>query len=143
MQAKLRTVREIKNLRGKRVILRIDANVPIEKGRVRDDSRLWAVLPTIEYLSGRGAVVIMIAHLGRPKGIDPALSLAPIAKRLSAITGKLVTFVSDLGGPQTMRALATAVPGQVYLLENLRFDKGEESTLHHLQKNSPSLAMHM
>jgi 3-phosphoglycerate kinase len=123
----LRTIRNIKGLRDKRVLLRIDANVPVHDGKVLDDFRLWSVRPTIEYLTGRGAVVVILAHLGRPSGRTPALTLKPIAKRLSQILGRVVTFVPELGGPLVARALASAVPGQVFMLENLRFDRGEES----------------
>ncbi len=125
---RLRTIRDIRNLRDKRVLLRIDANVPVRDGKVADDFRLRAVLPTLQYLTGRGAIVIILAHLGRPKGSkDKKLTLAPVAKRLAQITGRLVTFVPDIGGPRTMRALAAAVPGQIIMLENLRYDRGEES----------------
>ena len=123
----LRTIRNIKGLRDKRVLLRIDANVPVHDGKVLDDFRLWSVRPTIEYLTGRGAVVVILAHLGRPSGRTPKLTLKPIAKRLSQILGRVVTFVPELGGPLAERALASAVPGQVFMLENLRFDRGEES----------------
>jgi phosphoglycerate kinase len=127
MNMTLRTIRNIKNLRDKRVLLRIDANVPVEDGQVVDDFRLWAVRPTIEYLTGRGAVVIILAHLGRPHGRDAKLTLKPIANRLAKILGRVVTFLPELGGPLVVSALAAAVPGQVFMLENLRFDKGEES----------------
>jgi len=138
---KLRTVRDIKLLRDKRVLLRIDANVPVKDGRVIDDFRLWSVLPTIQFLTGRGAVVVIIAHLGRPRGhAVAALSLAPIAKRLSQILGRVVTFVPDLGGPPTRRALASSVPGQVFMLENLRFNRGEESNSGSFAKKLAGLA---
>ena len=123
----LRTIRNIRGLRDKRVLLRIDANVPLRNGEVADDFRLWSVRPTIEYLTGRGAVVVILAHLGRPFGRTPKLTLRPIAKRLSQILGHVVTFVPALGGAAVERALASAVPGQVFMLENLRFDRGEES----------------
>jgi phosphoglycerate kinase len=116
------------------VLVRIDANVPVKDGVIGNDFRLRAVVPTVEFLSGRGAIVILLSHLGRPKGRAVAsLSLAPVAKRLSQITGKMITFVADLGRAPTELALAAAVPGQVFMLENLRFDRGEES-------NSGSLA---
>jgi phosphoglycerate kinase len=124
---KLRTIREIRGLRDKRVLLRIDANVPMREGKVAEDFRLRAVLPTIEYLAGRGAIVVIIAHLGRPKGRDLKLSLVPVAKRLAQISGQLVTFVPEMAGPKAEAALKSAVPGQVFMLENLRFDRGEES----------------
>ncbi len=125
---KLRTIRDIKGLRDKKVLLRIDANVPVKDGKVLDEFRLWAVRPTIEYLTGRGAVVVIIAHLGRPDGKrNEKYTLKPIAKRLSQILGRVVTFVPELGGPHAKRLVEAAVPGQVFMLENLRFDRGEES----------------
>ncbi len=123
---KLRTIRDIKNPRGRRIIVRVDANVPLKGGEVADDFRLRAVLPTIERLSGRGAVVVLAAHLGRPEGKrDPGLSLRPITKRLSKISGKIVSFVPEIGSAAEI--LKSAVPGQIFMLENLRFDRGEES----------------
>jgi phosphoglycerate kinase len=137
---KLRTIRNIRVLRDKRVLLRIDANVPVEDGRVVDDFRLWAVRPTIEYLTGRGAVVVVIAHLGRPEGKrQEKFTLKPIAQRLSQILGRVVTFVPALGGATAERALASAVPGQVLMLENLRFDRGEESNSGSFAKKLSSL----
>lgn len=123
----LRTIRNIKGLRDKRVLLRIDANVPVKDGRVIDDFRLWSVRPTIEYLTGRGAVVVIIAHLGRPSGRSEKLTLRPIAKHLAKILGHMVTFIPATCGPVVENALKAAVPGQVFMLENLRFDRGEES----------------
>jgi phosphoglycerate kinase len=125
---KLRTITDLKHLRGARVLVRIDANVPMHAGAVRDDARLIAALPTIEYLTGRGAIVILLAHLGRPNGRTvKELSLAPVARRLSQLSGRMVGVVPDVGGEASERAIAAAVPGQVLMLENLRFDKGEES----------------
>jgi phosphoglycerate kinase len=125
---RLKTIRDLRIWRDKKVIVRVDANVPMHEGIVSDDFRLRAFLPTVEYLSARGAVVILIAHLGRPNGRrDKMLSLEPIAKRLAQISGKIITFVPDLGGELSVNAIKAAVPGQIFLLENLRFDGGEES----------------
>jgi len=125
---KLRTIRDIKGLRDKKVVLRIDANVPVKDGKVIDDFRLWAVRPTIEYLTGRGAAVVIIAHLGRPDGKrNPKYTLKPIAQRLSQILGRIVIFVPEFGGPHAKQIIEAAVPGQIFMLENLRFDRGEES----------------
>lgn len=135
---RLRTIRDIRNWRDKRVLVRIDANVPLKDGEPADDFRLRASLPTIEFLSGRGAVVVLVAHLGRPKGRDAKLSLRPIAKRLAAMTGKIVSFLPDIDKAQ--RALKGAVPGQVFMLENLRFDRGEESNGGSFAKKLASLA---
>jgi len=138
---KLRTLRDLGKLRGERVLVRVDFNVPLSDGTVRDESRLWAALPTVQYLSARGAVVILLAHLGRPDG-RPAreLSLAPVARRFAQISGHLVSFVPDLGGERTVRALSSSVPGQVFMLENLRFDRGEESNSGSFAKRLAGLA---
>ncbi len=124
----LRTIREIKDLRGKRVLLRVDANVPFVKGEVADAERLWAILPTLSYLSARGAITVIISHLGRPTGREKNFSLAPIAKRLAQISGKIITFLpQSFSDKEIPTALSSAVSGQIFMLENLRFDRGEES----------------
>lgn len=138
----LRTIRDIKDLRGKRVLLRVDANVPMENGKVLDDERLWAILPTLSYLSARGAVTVIISHLGRPNGRrDKKLSLAPVAKRLAQVSGKVITFLSaPLASKEIPVAINAAVPGQIFMLENLRYDRGEESNSGSLGKLLASFA---
>jgi phosphoglycerate kinase len=112
---------------GKRILVRVDLNVPIVRGRVADDWRLRAVLPTIRFLTDRGARVILLAHLGRPNGRRvAALSLRLVAKRLSTLLGKPVSFVSEVIGPRVQKVIARSLPGEVLLLENLRFAPGEE-----------------
>ena len=115
---------------GKRALVRVDFNVPFERGadRISDDSRIRAALPTIEHLRGQGAAVILVTHLGRPKGRpDPALELGPIAERLCELLGAPVTYVHDAAGADA-RARAEALnPGDVLLLENIRFYPGEEA----------------
>lgn len=112
---------------GKRVLVRVDLNVPLLRGRVGEDWRLRAALPTIRFLADRGARVLLLAHLGRPGGKRvPALSLRPVARRLSTLLGKTVTFVPDVTGPRAEKAVLRAKPGDVLLLENLRFFSGEE-----------------
>ena len=121
---------------GKRVLLRCDFNVPLDKktGEISDDKRIRAALPTIEYLLGQNAAVIACSHLGKPKGeIKPELSLRPVAKRLSELLGKDVIFAEDIIGEDAKAKAAALKPGQIMLLENLRFDKREE-------KNDPEFA---
>ena len=115
---------------GKRALVRVDFNVPFERGgaRISDDARIRAALPTIEHLRGQGAAVILATHLGRPKGQpDPALELGPIAERLCELLGAPITYVHDAAGADA-RARADALnPGDVLLLENIRFYPGEEA----------------
>jgi 3-phosphoglycerate kinase len=115
------------DLAGKRVLLRVDFNVPIENGRVTDDARIVAALPTIRHALEHGAAVVLMSHLGRPKGVArPELSLRPVRERLAERLGQEVTFVDDCVGPEAERAASALGPGQVLLLENLRFHAGEE-----------------
>lgn len=111
---------------GKRVLVRVDFNVPLQGTEVTDDTRIRAALPTIEYLTGHGAKVILCSHLGRPKGqVVPELSLAPAAKRLSELTGKPVEMASDVAGADSKAKAEALEPGQVMLLENTRYEPGE------------------
>jgi phosphoglycerate kinase len=111
---------------GRRVFVRVDFNVPMRDGVITDDTRIRAALPTIENLRGRGAKVILASHLGRPKGgPDPAFSLAPVAARLSELTGVNVDFAHDVVGPSAHAAVERLQPGGLLLLENLRFESGE------------------
>jgi phosphoglycerate kinase len=113
---------------GKRVLLRADLNVPVKDGKVTDATRIERLVPTIEALIQKGAKVIVMSHFGRPKGPDPALSLRPLVEPLSrAIGGRPVHFAPDCIGPEAERVVATLKPGEVALLENLRFHKGEEA----------------
>lgn len=111
---------------GKRVLVRVDLNVPVEAGKVTDDTRIRAVLPTISEIADKGGKVILLAHFGRPKGEDPALSLAPIAGEVASRVGKPVAFAPATIGPVAEAAVAKLQPGDVLLLENTRFDKREE-----------------
>lgn len=116
------------DLKGKRVFVRVDFNVPIKDSRVVDDLRIREALPTIRYGVAQGAVVVLASHLGRPKGKPkPEFSLAPVAARLSELLGKRVTFVGDCIGPEVEKAVCGAQPGDVILLENLRFYPDEEA----------------
>ena len=111
---------------GKRVLVRVDLNVPVDNGRVTDDTRIQAVLPTIREIADKGGKVILLAHFGRPKGEDPALSLAPIAEEVARPLGKPVAFAAATIGPVAEEAVAKLQNGDVLLLENTRFDKREE-----------------
>ncbi|MEN9655016.1 MAG: phosphoglycerate kinase [Chlamydiota bacterium] len=112
----------------KKVLMRVDFNVPMNKqGAIADDTRIRAALKTIHYALDQGASVILMSHLGRPKaGFDPALSLAPIAKRLSELLGRPVQMAPDCVGPKVEELVKRLGPGEVLLLENLRFHPGEE-----------------
>ncbi|MCX7635172.1 MAG: phosphoglycerate kinase [Syntrophales bacterium] len=116
------------DLRGKRVLFRFDYNVPLDSMQtIRDDTRIRATLPTINYALDEGAKVIIISHLGRPKGkVKPELSLCPVAKRLSRLLQKEVKMASDCIGPEVEAMIAAMRPGDVVMLENLRFHPEEE-----------------
>jgi phosphoglycerate kinase len=120
--------------RSQRVLVRVDFNVPMRDGAVEDDLRIVSAVPTIEHLTGRGAKVALCSHLGRPGGtVDPRYSLAPVAEHLAGILGRPVAFPGHIFGPGIEEVLASAEPGSVVVLENLRFDPGEEA-------NSPGFA---
>ena len=128
-----RTVRDVE-VKGKRVIVRVDFNVEMDNSRISDDSRIRGALPTIEYLRERGAVVVLCSHLGRPGGkVVEDMRLAPVGARLSELLGAEVTCVAECVGPEVDAAVAAAGPGDVLLLENLRFHPEEE-------KNDPEFA---
>ncbi|SDF68062.1 phosphoglycerate kinase [Sporolituus thermophilus] len=122
-----KTIKDIA-VAGKKVFVRVDYNVPMDKnGRITDDTRIRATLPTIRYLLDQGAAVILASHLGRPKGAPaPEFSLAPVARRLGELLGREVLFAADCVGAEAEAKAAQLKPGQVLLLENLRFHKEEE-----------------
>jgi len=129
------------DISGKRVLLRVDLNVPLSEGRVTDDSRIRAVLPTIHYALDNGGKVIIISHLDRPGGkVDPRYSLAPVGCRLSELLGAPVRFVPQIRGPVVEEAVRDMAPGTAVLLENLRFDPGEESNDEGFARDLASLA---
>ncbi|MDH7487986.1 MAG: phosphoglycerate kinase [Anaerolineae bacterium] len=122
-----KTIRDVP-VAGKRVFVRVDFNVPLEGGEVRDDTRIVAALPTIRYLLDEKARVILASHLGRPKGkVAPEFSLRPVAKRLGELLGMDVAFAGDCVGPEAEAAVAALKPGGVLMLENLRFHAEEEA----------------
>ncbi len=128
-----KTVRDI-DVQGKRVLVRVDYNVPISDGQVGDDTRIRAAMPTLNYLLEHGAALILCSHLGRPKGgPDPKYSLRPVAEHLSKLMGKPVAFAEDCIGPVAEAAARALKPGDVLLLENTRFHPEEE-------KNDPEMA---
>ena len=127
-----KTVRDI-DLAGKRVLVRVDFNVPIKDGKVTDDSRIRAALPTVAYLRDQNCRVILMSHLGRPKdGPDPVFALDPVAARLAQLLGAPVRKVDELSGTGVEMAVGAMLPGDVVLLENSRFDRREK-------KNDPGL----
>src|SRR5438067_8498993 len=127
------TIRDL-DLSGKRALVRVDFNVPLEGERITDDTRIRAALPTIQALRDAGASAVLMSHLGRPKGgPDPKYSLAPVARHLSELLGAAVPLLPDCVGPEVEARARGLQPGQVVLLENLRFHPEEE-------KNDPAFA---
>ena len=132
-----KTLDDMGDVSGKRVLVREDLNVPMDGARVTDDTRLRAAAPTIAELSDKGAIVLVLAHFGRPEGErNPDMSLALVTKALSGVLGREVRFVDDCVGEAAEDAVADLQPGDIALLENTRFHKGEE-------KNDPELAKAM
>jgi len=129
-----KTLDDMGDIRGRRVLVREDLNVPMDGARVTDDTRLRAAAPTIAELSDRGAIVLVLAHFGRPKGAPrPDMSLALVTSALRDVLGREVTFVDDCQGEAAERMVALLAPGDVAVLENTRFHAGEE-------QNDPALA---
>jgi len=125
------------DLAGKRVLVRVDLNVPMQDGAISDDTRLRAAVPTIAELSDRGAIVLLLSHFGRPRGqMRPDMSTALLVRPLAELLGRPVRFIEDCAGPEAERAIGTMRPGSVGILENTRFHAGEE-------KNDPRLARAM
>jgi len=129
----VKTLRDLGDIDGKRVLVRVDFNVPLENGAVADDLRIRAALPTIEELRRRGARVVLVSHLGRPKDRDPSLSMAPVGARLSELLGAPVSVAPAVVGDEVSAAVDDLGDGDLLLLENVRFEPGET-------KNDPSLA---
>src|ERR1017187_9687266 len=132
MTKTFRTLDDV-DVKGKRVLLRVDLNVPMENGRVTDATRLERVAPTIAEISGKGGKVILLAHFGRPKGRDAKESLKPVAAALAQVINKPVAFADDCIGAPAQTAVAAMADGDILCLENTRFHKEEE-------KNDPAFA---
>ncbi|MFH0802891.1 MAG: phosphoglycerate kinase [bacterium] len=127
------TIRDV-DVSGKRVLVRVDFNVPLKEGKIRDDTRIKAALPTIEYLISHGARLILMSHLGRPDGeVDDAFRMDPVAARLADLLARPVKKLNDCIGPEVEAAVNSLKPGELILLENVRFHKGET-------KNNPEFA---
>ena len=135
--SRFRTLDDIGDVSGKRVLVRVDLNVPMHDGAVSDDTRLRATLPTVTELADRGAIVLLLAHFGRPKSERrPDMSLALVTRPYSEVLGRPVQFINDCVGEDARQGIATLQPGDVAILENTRFHAGEE-------KNDPALAQAM
>lgn len=139
---KIRTLKEIANLKGKKVLLRVDFNVPLKKnGEVQDDTRMVESLPTIKYLQKKGAKIIIVSHLGRPDGkVKAELRLTKVAKHLQKILKKAVERVDESIGPSVEKAVSKLKNGQILMLENIRFHKEEEACEKSFTKKLASLA---
>ena len=136
-----KTIKDV-DVAGKKVLVRVDFNVPLnDQGQITDETRIIAALPTIEYLIGKGAKVILCSHLGRPKGqVKPEFSLAPVAKRLSELIDAKVVFATDVIGENAKKAVDEMKDGEVVLLENLRFHKEETDNDEEFAKKLASYA---
>ncbi len=127
MSPRLRTIDDLGSIEGRRVLVRCDFNVPLEDGRITDDLRITAARPTLTELLDRGAALVLCSHLGRPKGqVVDRLRLDPVARRLSEVLDRPVDKLDEVVGPEAERRCAGLRPGDVVLLENLRFEPGEE-----------------
>ncbi|MFO7269824.1 MAG: phosphoglycerate kinase [Sphaerobacter thermophilus] len=136
----IRTLDDL-DVAGKRVLVRVDYNVPLDDGRITDDTRIRATLPTIQALRERGAAIILVSHLGRPKGkVREELRLAPVAARLGELLGEPVKYARDVVGPEAQAMASSLQPGGVGLLENVRFEPGEEANDPEFARQLASLA---
>lgn len=124
----MKSVKDLGDLKGKRVLIRCDFNVPLDGDTITDDGRIRAALPTLTLLKDAGAKVVVMAHLGRPKGeVNPKYSLAPVAKRLGELIGADITLAGDVVGESATAAVAGLAEGGIVLLENVRYEPAEES----------------
>lgn len=140
MDYRKKTIEQI-DVAGKRVFVRADFNVPLEGGKITNDRRIRASLPTIQYLLDKGASVVVSSHLGRPKGkVKPELSLKPVAERLAELLGKPVKFAPDCIGPEVEKMAKELKPGEILCLENLRFHEEEEKNDPEFTKKLAALA---
>ncbi len=135
-----KTIRDVE-VQGKKVLVRVDFNVPIKDGVVGDDTRILAAMPTLEYLLEKGAALILCSHLGRPKGVpSPEFSLKPVADQLAKLMRRPVSFAEEPIGPKTESLAAALKPGEILLLENTRFHAGEKKNDPEFAKQLASLA---
>ena len=135
-----KTIRDI-DVKGKKVLVRCDFNVPLKEGKITDNTRITAALPTIKYLLENDCKVILCSHLGRPKGeVKPEFSMNIVADELSRLLGKEVKLAKDVVGPDAKALAANLQSGEVMLLENVRFEPGEEKNDEELSKAFASLA---
>jgi phosphoglycerate kinase len=135
LMASFRTLDDA-DVRGKRVLLRVDLNVPTENGRVTDVTRIERQAPTIVEIADKGGKAILLSHFGRPKGHDPKQSLKPVAAAVAQVIGRPIAFAEDCIGPQAEQAVAAMQPGDILCLQNTRFHKGEEG-------NDPAFVAHL
>jgi phosphoglycerate kinase len=129
----VKTLADLGDLAGKRVLVRVDFNVPLQDGAITDDTRIRAALPTLNELLGRGASVVVVSHLGRPQDREPELSMRPAANRLAELSGADVTLAPGVVGSDVAAFAGNLAPGQVLVLENVRYEPGET-------RNDPALA---
>lgn len=139
MTNSFRTLDDV-DVKSKRVLVRVDLNVPMDNGRVTDATRLERIAATVTEIAGKGGKVILLAHFGRPKGVDPKQSLKPVAAALADVIGKPVAFAEDCVGDVAAKAVAAMKDGDILCLENTRFHPGEEKNDPLLSPNWPSSA---
>jgi len=128
------------DVKGKKVLLRSDLNAPLNHGGITDDTRIREALPTLRYLLDAGASVVLVTHVGRPHGVEPELSVWPIAQRLAKLLGSTVIVAAGTSGPAVVKQAADLLPGQVLILENIRYEEGETKNDPELSKLLASLA---
>jgi len=139
----MRTLRDLSDLEGKRVLVRVDFNVPLDKSqppRVSDDTRIRAALPTLEALRAKGARLVLVSHLGRPRDREPEFSLAPVAERLAELLGADVRMAPAVIGDEVTALVQDLGDGEVLLLENVRFESGETKNDQQLAQALATLA---
>lgn len=135
-----KTIKDIPNLKGKRVFLTVDFNISLENGKIANDTRIVETLPTIKYLLEHGAKVIIASHLGRPRGIEPALSLRPVARRLQQLIGKNVKLIDKFWDQKVISKIKAVSSDTIVMLENIRFYEGEEENNREFSKYLACLA---